>query len=199
LHAASIGESQIDELIGDLEYLTNPTVGLAAHAGQIDVRVTARADSVEEADNLIKGVAAEIRQRLGSNIYGSDDETLESVLQTRLARRGWKLAVVESGMGNRLIECLAKGCANFAGGELISEPVDRSQLRARLQAFQAARQADVALGVTVRPGDDQQDLSMLLNTPLGVFEQDRSYGGPSQMAPAWGANLALDWVRRSLE
>ncbi|MDD5370301.1 MAG: CinA family nicotinamide mononucleotide deamidase-related protein [Anaerolineaceae bacterium] len=199
LHAASMGESQIDELIGDLEYLTNPTVGLAAHAGQIDVRVTARAESTEEADRLILRVAEEIRNRLGTNIYGTGEETLASVLQNRLAERGWKLAVVESGIGNQLIECLAKTDANFAGGELINEPLDRLQLQARLQDFQVARQADVALGVTVRPGKDQQDLSMVLITPEGTFEQDRSYGGPPQMAPAWGANMALDWLRRAIE
>ncbi len=54
LHAAGVGESQVDEWIGDLETLINPTVGLLAHPGQIDIRVTAKASSQEEADRMIE-------------------------------------------------------------------------------------------------------------------------------------------------
>ena len=65
LHAASMGESAIDEVIGDLEQLSNPTVGLLAHPGQVDIRVTAKATSESKAIELIKpvvqGPAAEIR------------------------------------------------------------------------------------------------------------------------------------------
>ena len=56
LHTAGAGESQIDALVGDLEELGNPTVGLAAHSGQVDVRITAKADCAEAADELIKPV-----------------------------------------------------------------------------------------------------------------------------------------------
>ena len=45
LHTSGVGESQIDERIADLERLSNPTVGLSAHAGQVDVRITAKAES----------------------------------------------------------------------------------------------------------------------------------------------------------
>ena len=44
LHSAGLGESQIDDWISDLEKLTNPTVGLAAHSGQVDIRITAKAE-----------------------------------------------------------------------------------------------------------------------------------------------------------
>jgi molybdopterin-biosynthesis enzyme MoeA-like protein len=50
LHTAGVGESQIDDLIGDLERLSNPTVGLAAHSGQVDARITVKADTLERAD-----------------------------------------------------------------------------------------------------------------------------------------------------
>ncbi len=45
LHTVGVGESQIDDLIDDLEKLSNPTVGLTAHSGQVDVRITVKADS----------------------------------------------------------------------------------------------------------------------------------------------------------
>ena len=62
LHTASIGESQVDELVGDLELLSNPTVGLLAHPGQVDIRVTAKAPSFEEAERMISEVIDKINQ-----------------------------------------------------------------------------------------------------------------------------------------
>jgi molybdopterin-biosynthesis enzyme MoeA-like protein len=53
LHCAGLGESQLDEMIGDLEKLSNPTVGLSAHAGQIDIRITAKANSIEDAQKML--------------------------------------------------------------------------------------------------------------------------------------------------
>ena len=65
LRTCAVGESNVDRAIGDLMTTTNPTVGLAAHAGQTDVRITARADTEAEADALIAPLEAEVRQRLG--------------------------------------------------------------------------------------------------------------------------------------
>jgi nicotinamide-nucleotide amidase len=84
LHTAGVGESQIDEWISELEESRNPTVGLLAHAGQVDIRVTAKADSVDEADRLIEQMAATIRERLGDHIFGSNGEKLEDVVSARL-------------------------------------------------------------------------------------------------------------------
>ena len=54
LHTVGVGESQIDDLIGDLEKLSNPSVGLTAHSGQVDVRITVKADSEQAAVQLIQ-------------------------------------------------------------------------------------------------------------------------------------------------
>jgi nicotinamide-nucleotide amidase len=106
LRTCSIGESQIDALIGDLMIGRNPTVGLAAHAGQVDVRITAKAASEAEADQLIAPVEADLRARLGKAIYGEGTETLEEVVARLLAERGMTLALVdnvtEGEVGDRL-------------------------------------------------------------------------------------------------
>src|SRR4030065_1986017 len=65
LHTVGVGESQIDDLIGDLEQLSNPTVGLAAHSGQVDVRITAKSDSAAASDALISPIEIILRNRLG--------------------------------------------------------------------------------------------------------------------------------------
>ncbi len=106
LRTCTIGESQIDALIGDLMIGHNPTVGLAAHAGQVDVRITAKAASEAEADQLIAPVEADLRARLGKAIYGEGTEALEEVVARLLAERGMTLALVdnvtEGEVGDRL-------------------------------------------------------------------------------------------------
>ncbi len=106
IHTAGVGESLIDERIGDLETLSNPTVGLAAHSGQVDVRITAKADSEAQANEMIQAIELDLRQRLGDWIYGVDQETLEEAALRALHSRGWTLAVVEFksavGLVNRL-------------------------------------------------------------------------------------------------
>jgi molybdenum cofactor synthesis domain-containing protein len=93
LRTAGIGESQVDARIADLETWSNPTVGLAAHTGQTDVRITARADSEAEADELIAKAEAVVRERIGEYIYGTGTEPLEEAFVTLLREKGLKLAV----------------------------------------------------------------------------------------------------------
>ncbi len=93
LRTAGIGESQIDVQIGDLETWSNPTVGLAAHTGQTDIRITARADTEAEADELIAKAETIIRERLGAYIFGVDKDRLEDVFIRLLNECNLKLAV----------------------------------------------------------------------------------------------------------
>lgn len=59
-----VGESRIDALIGDLEELANPTVGLAAGRGYVLIRLTAKADNEGLAAALLDDLEKEIRCRL---------------------------------------------------------------------------------------------------------------------------------------
>jgi hypothetical protein len=119
--------SQIDDLISDLEKLSNPTVGLAAHTGQVDVRITAKAATVTEADLLISEIETEIRKRLGDWIYGADQDSLMEIALDALRRKGWSLAVIEAGSDGELIrllsstnESISPGVSPlFQGGEII--------------------------------------------------------------------------------
>ncbi|MBM3126030.1 MAG: competence/damage-inducible protein A, partial [Chloroflexi bacterium] len=62
LHCAGLGEGMIDEKIADLETLSNPTVGLAAHTGVVDVRIAAKAGSEHEADDMIAVIESKVRE-----------------------------------------------------------------------------------------------------------------------------------------
>ncbi|MFP4321582.1 MAG: CinA family nicotinamide mononucleotide deamidase-related protein [Anaerolineales bacterium] len=99
LHTAGIGESLLDEKIGDLMNEANPTVGLAAHSGQTDIRITARADDAARANTLLDGMEAQVRQRAGDVIFGVDDDTLLDALRAVLTAREMRLALAEAGTG----------------------------------------------------------------------------------------------------
>ena len=96
LRTCAVGESDIDRAIGDLMTLANPTVGLAAHSGQTDIRITAKADTEAEAEAMIEPIEADVRKRLGIAIYGVDQETVPEVVGRLLADRGLKLAVIDT-------------------------------------------------------------------------------------------------------
>jgi len=107
LKTCAIGESTIDDRIKDLMKLENPTVGLAAHPAQTDVRITAKADSEARADSLIAELETLIRARLGDVIYGVDKQRLEEVVVGLMEESGTTLAVLDTvtrgAIGRRLM------------------------------------------------------------------------------------------------
>lgn len=195
LHAAGGGESQIDDLVGDLEQLHNPTVGLAAHSGQVDVRITAKADSEAEADRLIREVEDTVRQRLGHWIYGADAETLEAAALENLKKQGWTMAVVEAGLSGELLTRLADSPEIFLGGEVVATRPTPEEMSALTAAYRQQRGADVGLGVVVHPGPEKQDVTIILITPEGEQHISRPYGGPPDYAPRWAVNHSLNLIR----
>jgi nicotinamide-nucleotide amidase len=195
LHTAGVGESQIDDLISDLEALANPTVGLAAHSGQVDVRITSKGESEDEADRLIQPVEAVLRQRLGSWVYGVDEETLEEMALRTLSHKGWTLAVVEAGLGGLLIRRLAGAQGPFLGGEMLTEMTTPQELMEVTAAYRQARHAEVGLGVVIYPEGEKQDVHFALITPQGSQHFSRPYGGPPEYAPRWALHHSLDIIR----
>ena len=94
------GESDVTEAVRDLMAPgRNPLVGDTAEDAVIKLRIRAHAATVEEALTLIAATKAEARRRLGTIVFGEDDDTLESVVANLLISRRLKLAVAESCTG----------------------------------------------------------------------------------------------------
>jgi nicotinamide-nucleotide amidase len=189
LHCAGLGEGMIDEKIADLETLSNPTVGLAAHTGVVDVRITAKAKSESEANEMIAKVEAQVRERLGMVVFGSDEDRLEEVVLDMLTKRGLTLTAIESGLDGLLARKLPH-TASFHN--LTPEALTQA-----LRAARADSNADVALGVSVYM--DERAAEMALVTPKGEKTHRITYGGPPKSLPRWSMNLALNWLRTTLE
>ena len=91
-----IGESAMAELCADLLEMENPTVAPYAKKGEALLRVTAKAQSAEEAEKLCTPVIDEICGRLGSFVYGIDSESIEQKVVELLKENGLTLATAES-------------------------------------------------------------------------------------------------------
>ncbi|ADL12992.1 competence/damage-inducible protein A [Acetohalobium arabaticum] len=100
LRVCGYGESSLETEIKDiLDSQTNPTVALLSDKAEVHLRLTAKAGNQKMADNLINQVEAELRERLGDDIFGIDDETMEKVVGDRLREEVLTLAVAESCTG----------------------------------------------------------------------------------------------------
>ncbi len=189
LHCAGLGEGMIDEKIADLETFSNPTVGLAAHTGVVDVRIAAKAKSEAEANEMIARVETEVRERLGSIVFGADEDRLDEVVLNTVARMGWTLTAIESGLDGLLARKIPHSASlpNLTADSL-------------MQALRSARsdsKADIALGVSVFM--DERAAEMAMVTPKGEKTHRITYGGPPRSLPYWSVNLALNWLRVTVE
>ena len=197
LRTAGIGEGNLDERIGDLEQLSNPTVGLAAHTGVVDIRLTAKAKTEDEANEMIAEVENEIRQRLGKIIFGTDQDKLENVTLAALEKRGWKLIALESGLGG----CLSNQLQKAASSALLQSEnrnLAPNELLPALQKLKSESGADAALGVSFFSGDEQIAEVVLL-TPDAEKSRTLHYGGHPKNALRWAPNIAINILRRAVQ
>ena len=209
LRTCAVGESMVDSKITDLETETNPTVGLLAHPGQTDVRITAKAKTRAEAEAMIKVMEARVRERLGDWIYGEGDETVDEVVARLLALRNWKIAIAESNTAGKIAERLRnrpEGARILKSAMILDHAADISDKNAATIAEQfrnvtGAEIALAALGTTSAThdlyGEDTGKSAIAVATEKGVIQRAYTVGGVGEMAQTWITIRALDLVRRA--
>jgi nicotinamide-nucleotide amidase len=118
LKLLGIGESAVEEKLAELVRSTSPTVATYAKNDGVHIRVADKASDPGEADRHVADMEQKIRGRLGEYVWGTDDETLPSVIGQRLQARKWRLAVAESLSAGDIARSLADapdGATWFAG------------------------------------------------------------------------------------
>lgn len=140
LKVADIGESAVDERIGHLiAGSSNPTVGVLAHPGQVDVRIAAKASDEAEAARLIAPVEEEVRELLGSRVFAADEGSMEDAVRTLLHDSDKTIAVYEDLTGGlvagRLLEASPE---NFVEGIIGNEEITIRRLLAHSKAAERA-------------------------------------------------------------
>ncbi len=107
LRVAGMGESAVDERIAPVyTQYKNPTTTILFNRAEVEIHLTARAASEQEAELLLDGLAGQIEERLGDAIFAFRGETMEEVVGLRLAVGGYTVAVAESCTGGLVAQRL---------------------------------------------------------------------------------------------
>ena len=132
LKVIDMGESAVDDKIGHLiAESSNPTVGVLARPGQVDVRIASRAESKEDALTMIEPMEQGVRAILGQHIFGVDDETIESVVGGLLAKFDVSVSVYEDLSGGAVAEVM-----RMAAGDRFIEGHIANSLGTRMRLLQ---------------------------------------------------------------
>lgn len=102
LHTFGVGEALIDESVAEFETWSNPTLGLSAKEGVIDLRLTAKGVNERDAALKLDDLETRIRARLGDAIFGIDGESLPGVINRMLRDSGKKVKIHESGTDGKV-------------------------------------------------------------------------------------------------
>ncbi len=164
-----IGESQAEHALTELTASSNPTVATYAKSDGVHVRITAKAQSAEAAEQMVAAFDAKVRGILGDYIYGVDQETVADAIGGLLVRNDLNLSTMENGTGGQLSSTLtlaAVGRERFLGGLLAHDvatlgrlgvdqtliyekgPLSEEVARAMAAASRASLFSDVGLAVT---------------------------------------------------
>ena len=167
LHLSGVGESQIDEWINDLELLSNPTVGLAAHTGQVDIRITAKAATSDLADQMITDLEAKIRHRVGEAVFGIDQDTLIDVVLKTANQKNLAFALVDFGGNGELTHRLVAGGFDEAYSCVIQAPSPEMDPEIILSDLMGKKRTSIGMVASYLPGAEKQELRLLVITPAG--------------------------------
>ena len=191
---------RLDPIIDELETLGNPTLAFLASGWEgIKVRLTAKASSDAEADALLAIWERKVRDLTEDLVFGTNTDTMESVVLNLLEERGWTLGIAESVTGGLVggrITSIAGASRVFKGGVIsyASEvkfevlgvepgPVVSEQAAVQMAiGAQRTVNASVGLSLTGVAGPDEQDGQPVGTLFVGVvFPDGRTFSSISQL------------------
>ena len=223
-----MGESAVESLLHQrMVELTNPTLAPYAKTGEVELRLTARAATAQEADRMLDPLEGEVRQVLGDLIYGVDVPSLEAAVLALLKTQGKTLSTAESCTGGLIAKRmtdLSGASAVFLGGVVsytnqvkagvlgvpealleqygaVSDPVARAMCQGARQVLGS----DLALSVTGVAGPDADDrgnpvglVFIALTDGTNTWVRKTDLGLERARVRTMAAHHALDMARRYL-
>jgi nicotinamide-nucleotide amidase len=223
LKICGISESALGETVKDLLTTSkNPTLGILAKQGDMEVRVTAKASSEPEANSLITEMETEIRRRLGGIIYGVDEETLEEIVCTQLQEMNLTLSILETNTGglvaHRLVSISPQvlkasfvAISDEAKRQLVTgttlEPMGPSLAHQLAESVRRISGSNLGLAVLsktptspmARQEIDYGRTYFAFASNQGVTNFEYGFGGWSKDSQLRTATVALEMVRRNLK
>ena len=228
LRSTGMTESQLDEQIAPIYTpYKNPVTTILSGRGEIQVHLTGRAKSREEAEALVRKVADPIQERLGDFIFSAGDQSLEQVVGECLLRKNETLAVAESCTGGLIAERITRvpGSSRYFMGGITcysnQSKVEFTGMPPLLMEMSGAVSAEVAkglaegirdrmgasigigvTGVAGPSGGSQEKPVGLVHLALAMGNQvehrECRFSGDRERIRFWASQTALDMVRRRL-
>lgn len=142
LRVTGIGESEMDGRIADLyKDLENPEVTINFTPHDLEIHLTAKAESEEAASRLNSSLADSIAQRLEGHLFSTEDQSLAEVVVEMLGRVGMNLAVAESVTGGYFAHkiCSVSGASQVFAGSVVAytEACKQQVLGVRREAIES--------------------------------------------------------------
>ena len=213
---------RLDPVIERLEAAGNPTLAFLASGWEgLKVRLTAKAASESAARLLLGTCEGEVRALIDETVFGTDDDTMESVVLQLLRERGLSLGLAESVTGGLVAGRLTNvpGASEVFRGSIVSYAsavkfdllgvpngpvVNEAAAAAMARGVQRVLDCDVGLALTGVAGPDEQDGmpvgTLCVGIAIGAEVHARTLRMPGQREQMRQMSVisALDLLRRML-
>ncbi|MBN1394988.1 MAG: CinA family nicotinamide mononucleotide deamidase-related protein [Pirellulales bacterium] len=213
------GESRIESMLPDLiSRDRRPTVGITAGRGTITLRIAAEGANEDECRAAIEPVEELIRRKLGTLVFGVEDQRLQDAVARLLRQGGKTIFTAECATAGLIAQWLAgvENSADFYQGGMVlnvlNEPVEQAAINCRRQL-----RADygLAIGLPIPAGTDAKNLPLpasgkgsggdrILQVPValastdGVVAESIAYDDHPALEREFLAKRALNFVRLAL-
>jgi competence/damage-inducible protein CinA-like protein len=228
LKVAMIGESHLDARIAPI-YTRHPLVQttILAYAGEVEIHLRARADSLDIAQQRLDALSAELEDELDEAVFSRQGESLEQIVGYYLQMRGASVAVAESCTGGLIAERITSVSGSsryFTGGAVVYSNEMKTKLadvpkkliqeygavslevaRALAEGIRKRTGATWGIGVTgiAGPTGGTED------KPVGLVYHaisngetaeviERKFHGDRERVRRWASQQVLDMLRRKL-
>jgi nicotinamide-nucleotide amidase len=228
LRTFGLGESSLDSELEHIAQEEGVALGFRTTFPDNYLRPVVRADTPEAAEAKLDAMCVEIRDHLGALVYGQDDETMAAVMGKLLVEQNATIAVAESCTGGLLAELITDvpGASEYFAGGIVSYSNEAKMSllgvpASELESFGAVSESvaismaegvrerfDTEFGVSTTgiagPGGGSDE------KPVGLVHVALARRGRKTHADHFvfpldrmrhrrlTAQVALDWVRRSL-
>ncbi|HET9531156.1 MAG TPA: competence/damage-inducible protein A [Blastocatellia bacterium] len=123
LKVTGMGESQLDDQIAPIyTQYTNPSTTILFTDSEIELHLTATAESTIRAEELVEELVDKLEEKIGDNLYSTRGETLEQVIGDRLRLKRYTIATAESCTGGLVAERITQvpGSSDYFFGSIVS-------------------------------------------------------------------------------
>ena len=227
LRTVGLVELSIEAALRRLRLPEELQVGLYPHLRMVDVRLTVTHRSRPRARAMIARVETQLRRRLGTAIYGTDEETLEEVIGKLLVSRRLTLAIAESCTGGFVSDRITSvsGSSRYLRGSIVAyhNDIKRHALgvlpgtlerwgavsaqTAKEMAAGVRRFADADLGLSITGiagptgGTPKKPVGRVyigISERRGTSARQCQFFGDRTAIKTQAAQAALDWLRQRL-